>query len=63
MIARIARAGLLWPTLLSLVGLVILFGLGTWQLYRKAEKEALIAVVEARLHGEPLELGEVISTR
>ena len=63
MIARIARAGLLWPTLLSLVGLVILFGLGTWQLYRKAEKEALIAVVEARLHGEPLELAEVISTR
>ena len=47
------RAGLLWPSLATLVALAILIGLGTWQLQRKAWKEALIAQVDARAHGVP----------
>ncbi len=51
-----AIRGLLWPTLLSVAGLAILIGLGTWQLQRKAEKEALIERIEARRSGEPMAL-------
>lgn len=56
MIERFSRAGLMWPSLLSLIGLAILLGLGTWQLARKAEKEALIERIEARRAGHPLDL-------
>ncbi|MCH9808131.1 MAG: hypothetical protein K0U74_10385 [Alphaproteobacteria bacterium] len=63
MIGRFMRAGLLWPTLLSLIGLAILVGLGSWQLVRKAEKEALIAKIEARRSAEPMALGELLATR
>lgn len=59
MIARALRAGLVWPTLLSLAGLAILIGLGTWQLQRKAEKEALIATIEARRTGEAKPVADV----
>lgn len=44
---------LLAPGLATLVALAILFTLGTWQLERKAWKEALIARIEARAHVEP----------
>jgi surfeit locus 1 family protein len=44
---------LLLPGLATLVALAILLGLGAWQLERKAWKEAIIAQVEARAHGEP----------
>jgi surfeit locus 1 family protein len=44
---------LLAPGLVSLVCLAILLGLGTWQLQRKAEKEALIARILARARVEP----------
>lgn len=63
MIGRIGRAGLLWPTVLSTVGVAILIGLGGWQLSRKAEKEALIAKIDARRLGEPIDLGEMLETR
>lgn len=46
-------AGLLWPSLAALVGLAVLVGLGTWQLERKAWKEALIAKIEARSRAAP----------
>jgi surfeit locus 1 family protein len=41
------------PGLATLVALSILLGLGTWQLQRKAWKEALIAQIETRSRGEP----------
>jgi surfeit locus 1 family protein len=51
------RAGawrdLLAPGLAALVALAILLGLGTWQLERKGEKEALIARIVARSKAEP----------
>lgn len=43
--------GIVAPTAAMLVALAILLTLGTWQMLRKAEKEALIARVEARAHG------------
>ena len=60
MIGRIRRAGLVLPGLLSLLGLAILIGLGSWQIVRKAEKEELIAKIEARRTGEALDLGNVL---
>lgn len=33
------------------VGVALLVGLGTWQLFRRAEKHALIAHIKARIHG------------
>lgn len=44
---------LLAPGLAALLCLAILLGLGTWQLGRKAEKEALIARILARAKVEP----------
>jgi len=54
--AAARRAGILWPALAAVPILAVLLGLGTWQLVRKAEKEALIAQVEARAGGPALPL-------
>ena len=48
MIASLAKAKLLVPTLLSVTGLAVLVGLGTWQLNRKVWKEHIQATVKAR---------------
>lgn len=48
-----AWRGLIAPGLVSLLCLAILLGLGTWQLGRKSEKEALIARILARSKVEP----------
>jgi surfeit locus 1 family protein len=50
------RRGIVIPAILTLVGLIVLVGLGTWQLERKAWKEDLIARLEARLQAAPTEL-------
>jgi surfeit locus 1 family protein len=63
MIGRLVRAGLLWPTVLSIVGVAILIGLGSWQLSRKAEKEALIAKIDARRLGDPIDLEAILEDR
>jgi surfeit locus 1 family protein len=47
---------LLAPGLATLVALVILVALGLWQLERKAWKESLIAQIDARAHGAPVEV-------
>jgi surfeit locus 1 family protein len=48
---------LLAPGLAAIVALAVLLGLGMWQLDRKAWKEALVAQIETRAHGEP---GEIV---
>ena len=50
------RTGLLVPSLLVLVMLAALLALGTWQIERKAWKEALIDTLDRRLAAEPVAL-------
>ncbi len=47
------RARLLLPSLFALAGFVVLLGLGTWQLERKAWKEGLIANLTRQLDAPP----------
>lgn len=48
--------GLIGTTLVCLVGIGILVGLGVWQLERKAWKENLIATLNAQLAKPPIDL-------
>jgi cytochrome oxidase assembly protein ShyY1 len=50
------RDSLLWPTLFAIAALGVLIGLGTWQVERKAWKEALIAMLDQRLAAAPVAL-------
>lgn len=45
--------GLAVPAALAFVGLVVLAGLGTWQLERKAWKEGLVATLEQKRNDAP----------
>jgi cytochrome oxidase assembly protein ShyY1 len=51
-----ARRGLLVPGALTLAGLALFIGLGTWQLNRKAWKEALIDTLSYQLSASPIDL-------
>lgn len=53
---RRLRAGLAVPTLFALAAFVTCIALGTWQIQRKAWKEALIATLERRLSAPAVEL-------
>jgi surfeit locus 1 family protein len=48
--------GLLIPAIVTLCGLAVLLGLGTWQLERKGWKEGLIATLNARAAAAPVAL-------
>jgi surfeit locus 1 family protein len=54
MIASLTRAKLLLPTLLTVVGLAVLIGLGTWQLSRKAWKDNIVAALKSRGSAPPI---------
>ena len=60
MITRLREARLLWPTLLSVLGLAILLLLGNWQMHRLAWKQALIAKVEHRGEAPPVSLQAIM---
>jgi surfeit locus 1 family protein len=45
-----------WPTLFTIPALILLLGLGSWQVQRLFEKEAMIADREARITADPVEL-------
>jgi surfeit locus 1 family protein len=51
-----SRGGLIEATLVVIVGVAILCGLGVWQVQRKAWKENLIATLNARLSQPPVDL-------
>lgn len=53
---RRSRPGLVLPTLVALVAIATFIGLGTWQVQRKAWKEALIANLERRFSAAPADL-------
>jgi len=50
------RESFLLPAVFALAALVVLIGLGTWQLERKAWKETLIARLDQRLAAPPVAL-------
>ncbi len=54
MLTRWRAAGLVLPSVLALLLLPVLLGLGTWQLQRKAWKEQLMAKIETRSKAEPV---------
>ena len=60
MLTTVRRTGLLWPAAMTLVLLALLIGLGTWQLQRKAWKEALLADIAARTTQVPADIGDAI---
>ena len=47
--------------LATAIGLIILFSLGTWQVFRLAEKTKLIAQLQTRMEAEPIPLAEAIA--
>lgn len=49
------RARLLWPTVITVLGIAVLVGLGTWQLHRLAGKERIIESIEAHSAGPVLD--------
>lgn len=51
-----AARGLLVPAAVTLCGLAVLLGLGTWQVERKAWKESLIATLNERVSAAPAAL-------
>ena len=50
------RTGFISAALSTLIAVVVLLGLGTWQLERKRWKEALIGTLDHRLAAAPVEL-------
>jgi surfeit locus 1 family protein len=54
--AAAPRPGLVVPGLLALVAFIAFIGLGSWQIDRKAWKEALIDTLDRRLSAEPVAL-------
>jgi surfeit locus 1 family protein len=56
MLQQLRTARLLAPTLLALPALAVLVALGTWQMQRRAWKEALIEQIGTRTKAEPVAL-------
>jgi surfeit locus 1 family protein len=52
-VSPVGRA-LVLPAVIALAGVIVLAGLGVWQLQRLQWKEALIARVESRIHSAPV---------
>ena len=50
------RGGIVLPAALAFTGLLVLVGLGTWQIERKAWKETLIATLDLKRNDAPVAL-------
>ena len=59
MLMRLRTAGLLWASLFTLAGVVVLLGLGSWQMQRKAWKDGLVERVVARSKAAPIAVEDV----
>lgn len=51
----------LWATLITVPAVLVMLGLGTWQMQRLAWKEDLVRRVEQRLHAAPIPLPPTIA--
>lgn len=61
MLHRWRQAGLILPTILTLLTLPVLIGLGTWQWQRLAWKEDLITKIAARTKAEPINYADALA--
>lgn len=59
MIRLLHHKGVLWPLLLSFLGLIILIQLGNWQMHRKEWKAELKALVNERIKADPIAFNEL----
>lgn len=62
MIQRFRNAGLVWPTVLMIVGLAVLANLGAWQWSRMHWKEGLIGAIKERTQSAPIAFAELDTT-
>lgn len=60
MIDKFKRSGLIFPSLFAIIGLVILIGLGNWQMERMAWKANLIELVNERIESPSRSFEEVL---
>jgi surfeit locus 1 family protein len=58
MLSALRARGLLWPAVMTLIGVVFLVALGNWQMRRLAWKEGLIAAIAERAHAAPISLAD-----
>jgi surfeit locus 1 family protein len=58
MLSALRARGLLWPAVMTLIGVVFLAALGNWQMRRLAWKEGLIAAIAERAHAAPTSLAD-----
>lgn len=56
MLRTLREKRLIWPGVATLIGVLFLVALGTWQMQRLAWKEGLVAAIEARAHAAPVSL-------
>ena len=61
MLRRLSDAGLIWPTILAIVGLFVLAGLGTWQWQRMHWKDGLLAQIAERTTAPPVALDAALA--
>ena len=62
MVAEMRKAGLLLPSLLTLVALAVLIGLGNWQWQRKLWKDGIIARLNDAAHAGAVDLNTAVPT-
>jgi surfeit locus 1 family protein len=58
MLSALRARGLLWPAVMTVIGVVFLVALGNWQMRRLAWKEGLIAAIADRAHAAPISLAD-----
>ena len=59
MLSEIRAKRLVWPAVMTLIGVAFLIGLGTWQMHRLAWKQGLVGAITERTHASPVPLATV----
>lgn len=61
MLSELRAKGLLWPAVMTLLGVAFLIALGNWQRRRLAWKEGLIAAIAERAHAPAVPVEEALA--